>query len=59
MKDVIRVIEFEYGGHKHSKQILKTPKGDSRYENMSDGDIIANQVKVLMRVDDMRKKCCK
>ena len=59
MKDIIRVIEFEYGGHKHSKSVLRTPKGDSRYENMSDEDIIANQVKVLMRVDTMRKKCCK
>jgi len=59
MKDVIRVIEFEYGDHKHSKSVLKTPKGDSRYEKMSDEDIIANQVKVLMRVESMRKKCCK
>ena len=59
MKDVIRVIEFNYGGHKHSKSILKTPKGDSRYEKMSDEDIIARQVKVLMRVEAMRKKCCK
>tara|TARA_R110001606_G_scaffold317207_1_gene463986 strand:- start:11 stop:190 length:180 start_codon:yes stop_codon:yes gene_type:complete len=59
MKDVLRVIEFNYGGHKHSKSILKTPKGDSRYEKMSDEDIIARQVKVLMRVEAMRKKCCK
>ena len=59
MKDVLRVIEFNYGGHKHSKSILKTPKGDSRYEKMSDEDIIAQQVKVLMRVEAMRKKCGK
>lgn len=59
MKDVLKVIEFEFEGVKHSKSVYKTPKGNSRYENMSDEDIIANQVKVLMRVDDIRKKCCK
>ena len=59
MKDVIRVIEFNYGGRKHSKSVFKTKGGDSRYEKMSDEDIIAQQVKVLMRVEAMRKKCCK
>ena len=59
MKDVIRVIEFNYGGHKHYKSVFKTKSGDSRYEKMSDEDIIANQVKVLMRVEAMRKNCCK
>ena len=59
MKEVIKVIEFEYDGHKHSKPILKTKGGDSRYENMSDEDIIASVTKVLMRRDAMRKKCSK
>ena len=59
MKDVLKVIEFNYGGHKHYKSVVKTKGGDSRYEKMSDKDIIAQQVKVLMRVEAMRKKCCK
>tara|TARA_R110000751_G_scaffold226750_1_gene328648 strand:+ start:126 stop:305 length:180 start_codon:yes stop_codon:yes gene_type:complete len=59
MKEVIKVIEFEYDGHKHSKSVLKTKGGDSRYEKMSDEDIIAKQIKILMRVDAFRKKCCK
>ena len=63
MKEVIKVIEFEYDGHKHSKSDLLDTKGieggDSRYEKMSDEDIIAKQIKVLMRVYAFRKKCCK
>ena len=56
MKDVIRVIEFNYGGHKHSKSVFKTKGGDSRYEKMSDEDIIAGLIKVLKQRDAFRKK---
>ena len=59
MKDVLKVIEFNYGGRKHSKSVFKTKGGDSRYEKMSDEDIIAGLIKVLTRRDAMRKKCGK
>jgi hypothetical protein len=56
MKDVLRVIEFNYGGHKHYKSVLKTKMGDSRYEKMSDEDIVAGLIKVLTQRDAFRKK---
>lgn len=56
MKDVLKVIEFEFEGVKHSKSVYKTPKGNSRYENMSDEDIVASLTKVLTQVVINRKR---
>ena len=56
MKDVVKVIEFNYGGRKHSKSVFKTKGGDSRYEKMSDEDIVAGLIKILKQRDAFRKK---
>ena len=56
MKDVLKVIEFDFEGVKHYKSVFKTKKGDSRYENMSDEDIVASLTKVLTQVVINRKR---